>query len=314
MRAAWDKHLPRETEAQQRELVDFAADCGFDTLAVHQVTPTMAERGRERGLRTVEIIGPYPDAEVADTHGIRQELTDVESAVAAALSDLPEDYQRSAHLWYPLVLTVNPVCFESEAAMCSLERQISEALELADGVALDGFGYRNYYACHCDRCVGRRREYIAETGSSRYDALAHVSEEILVEAVDRLYRHAKTEVSDALVLNHVWPPFRPNPDYGHRLPLDYCSQTISWFYPPDRPLDRVAFEARRHARLAGSHNAFAPFVGLFDEPYLLRGPERLARELEIALDHGDGNLVFSSLAPPFNHGELESVLADALAQ
>jgi hypothetical protein len=244
---------------------------------------------------------------------IRQELTDVESEIATAVTDLPDDYQQSAHLWFPLVLTVDPVCFESERAMASLERQVTGALETADGVALDGFGYRNYYACHCDRCVSRRLEYGEATDSSRYEAIAHVSEESIVEAVDRLYRHAKGEDSDALVVNHVWPPFRPNPDYAHRLPLDFCSQTVSWFYPPDRPLDRVVFEAERHARLA-SENTFAPFVGVFDEPYLRRGPDRLAREVDIALEHGDGDLVFSSLAVPYNHEELEGVLVDALTR
>ena len=40
----------------------------------------------------------------------------------------------------------------------------------------------------------------------------------------------------------VRPPFRPNPGYASRLALDYCSQTISWFYRPVWPLERVAFE------------------------------------------------------------------------
>jgi len=44
------------------------------------------------------------------------------------------------------------------------------------------------------------------------------------------------------------------------------------------------------------------------------GADRLPRELDIALEHGDGNLVFSSLAAPYNHEEIEVVLVDALTQ
>ena len=51
-----------------------------------------------------------------------------------------------------------------------------------------------------------------------------------------------------------------------------------------------------------------------DERYLRRGADRLAREVDIALEHGDGNLVFSSLAAPYNHEEIEVVLVDALTQ
>lgn len=312
MRAAWDRSLPRETESQQRKLVKFAADCGFDALIVPEVTPTMVERGHELGLRLIEIIGPYPDDSVDDTEEIRQELTDVESKIATAVADLPNDYQQSAHLWFPLVLSDNPLCFESERAMASLERQVTGALEIADGVALDGFGYRNYYACHCHRCVGRRREYSEATDSNRYEAIAHVSEEIIVEAVDRLYRHAKSKDPDAVVVNHVWPPFRPNPDYAHRLPLDYCSQTISWYYPPDQPLDRVAFEAERHARLAGDKNTFTPFVGVLDNPYLRRSPDRIAKEVDIARRYGDGNLVFSTLTTLETNDDIREIVQGEL--
>ncbi|WP_435320901.1 hypothetical protein [Haloarchaeobius sp. TZWSO28] len=313
MLAAWDRHLPRETPTEQRELVDYAADCGFDTLIVPQVTPTMADHSAERELQILEIIGPYPDEDVADPAALRQELTEMESAVAGAVAKAPDEYQWFAHRWFPFLLPATPMCLASERALESLERQISSALSRADGIALDGIGYRNYYACHCERCRERRDEYVEATGCHRYEAIADVSEAILFEAVDRLHGHAKTESSDAIVANHVWPPFSPNPGYAYRLPLDYCSQTISWFYPPDRPLDRVAFEARRHAKLSGDANTFVPFVGMFDEPFLRRTPDRLASELGIALDHGEGSLVFSSLAVPFNNEELETVLKEALS-
>ena len=314
MRAAWDWSLPRETETQERRLVDFAADCGFDTLIVGGPTPAMVDHGHDRNVRLVDVIHPYPDESLENEHpDCLQAVLDAEDAIADAVADAPEDYLRLAHRWYPILQTADPLCYESEPAMAFLESRVSEALETADGVAFDAFGYKNHYACHCDRCAGRRREYRERNDVRRIEALARVSEEILVEASSRLYDHAKAVDSDAVVTNHVWPPFRPNPEYGRRLRLDYCSQTISWFYRPNRPLDRVEFEAERHAELEGDANAFAPFIGVFDDPALLRGPDRLARELEIALEYGDGNLVFCTLAAPYAHEEIEAVLREALA-
>lgn len=314
MQAAWDWSLPRETETEERALVDFVTKCGFDTLIIDDPSPTMVDYGHDRGICLVDTIHPYPDDRLRAAHpDCLQTVLDVEAEVAEALADAPDDYLQMAHRWYPMILAADPLCYESEPAMEYLETVVSKALETADGVAFDAFGYKNYYACHCDRCADRRHAYREDNDTQRAEALAHVAEEILVEATARLSEHAKSVDPDALVTNHVWPPFRPNPQYGHRLNLDYCSQTISWFYQPDRSLDHVAFEAKRHARLAGDSNEFAPFIGLFDDPTLLREPDRVAREIEIALEHGDGNLVFCPLAAPYAHEEFEQVLTDMLA-
>ena len=42
-------------------------------------------------------------------------------------------------------------------------------------------------------------------------------------------------------------------------------------------------------------NRFVPFIGIHDLPSFVRTPERLAKEIEIALKYGDGNLVISRL-------------------
>lgn len=70
----------------------------------------------------------------------------------------------------------------------------------------------------------------AEHDESAATALRAVSEAALIDISERLYGHAKAIDDEATVTNHRWPPFRPNPTYGHRLRLDYCSQTISRYY------------------------------------------------------------------------------------
>lgn len=314
MKAAWDWHLPRETDADERALVDFAADCGFDTLIVDDPTSAMADRGRERGVSIIEIVHARPDAEFRTEHSdCLQTLLPVEDAILNALDEhAPEGYVRMAHRWFPLIHDSEFLCFEREPSMAYLERRVSDALEVADGVALDGFGFRNHYACFCDVCDALRAERTEAGSSIDSDALRAVSERTLVEAHEQLYEHAKAVDPDAVVINHVWPPFRPNPYYAHRLSLDYCTQTISWFYRPAWGLERVEFEAAEHARLEGDANAFVPFVGVYDDPSHLRSPERLRRELEIGLEYGEGSVVLSTLEALQNHSEIKRAVRNAL--
>ncbi|HRW08635.1 MAG TPA: hypothetical protein P5121_26210, partial [Caldilineaceae bacterium] len=178
-----------------------------------------------------------------------------------------------------------------------LKERVSRALAVADGVAFDGFGFANHYACFCATCQGMRRA-MAATDPGRYEAelLATMSEATLITISEVLYAHAKAVKPDALVTNHLWPPFRPNPYYGTRLKLDYCSQTISWFYKPNWSLARVEFEAEEMKRLeVPERNRFVPFIAMFHEPYLARSGERIAQELAIAQHYGEGHLIFCSL-------------------
>lgn len=299
MKAAWDWALPRETPTEERELAEFAADCGFDTLIVRDPTPALVEAGHERDLSVLAIVDGRPDEAFRRSDpDCLQRLLPVEEAMLDALSEYGADaYRQQAHRWYPPIHDREFLCFERDRSMEFLERRVSEALAVADGVAFDGFGFENQYACFCDRCDRLRERERAENDRREHEALARVSERTLVETTRELYDHAVSIDSTAVVANHVWPPFRPNPDYGHRLPLDYCSQTIAWFYKPDRSLERVAFEARERSRLAGHANEFVPFVGLTDDPSQRRSAERVERELEIALEHG-GGVVLCTLALP----------------
>ncbi|MCB0143264.1 MAG: hypothetical protein KDE50_25425, partial [Caldilineaceae bacterium] len=110
-----------------------------------------------------------------------------------------------------------------------------------------------------------------------------------------------------------WPPFRPNPYYGSRLQLDYCSQTISWFYKPNWSLARVEFEAQEMKRLEEpAHNRFVPFIAMFHEPYLARSGARIAQELAIAQRYGDGHLIFCSLKAIHDYPDVYAAVKTAL--
>ena len=220
-----------------------------------------------------------------------------------------------SYRWYPVVQGLETLCFEHPASQEELKDRVSETLAIADGVAFDGVGFRNRYACFCDRCEGIREEMMEENPAlHKADVMAQVSEESLVKVSQILYAHAKLVKPEAIVMNHLWPPFRPNPYYGNRLKLDYCSQTISWFYKPTWSLDRVEFEAAEMKRLEDrSANVFVPFIGVYDDPYLVRSAERIAKELEIAGKYADGHVVFCNLKTLKRYPKIREVVKAALA-
>ena len=65
MRAAWDWHLPVATEEQQRAVVAFAGEPGFDTLIVAGPTEAIARGGKDYEVKRVAIITPYPEPQLA---------------------------------------------------------------------------------------------------------------------------------------------------------------------------------------------------------------------------------------------------------
>ena len=317
MIAAWDWHLPRTTEDEEDALVRLAHATGFDTLIVPTPTPAMVDRGRELGVRVVAIVTPAADDAFTRQHPqALQQMLAQEDKIGEIVEQLEwESYTVQAHRWFPIVQMAPLLCFEQPAAQTELKRRVAAALAVADGVAFDGFGFANHYGCFCPRCH-RARIDLQDREPTRHaaDVLATQSEKSLVALSHLLYDHAKNIQSDALVTNHLWPPFRPHPAYGARLKLDFCSQTISWFYKPHWSLQRVAFEAAEMKRLeVAENNRFAPFIGMFHQPFLARSGARIAAELAIAQQYGEGNLIFCSLKAIHDHADVADAVRTALA-
>jgi hypothetical protein len=316
LRAARDWSMPNDTPEQRKEIVAFAAEIGFDALVVKSPTREMVATGRQLGVRVIAVVSPYPSDTFVDRHpGSLQSMQLLEEQLAQQWRKQSWRKQTSgSYRWHPILHRKKFLCFDDPVARDELKRRVSEALEVADGVALDGFGYRNHYACFSIASRKRREALaMAQPGLHASSVMATVSENALVEITALLYDHAKATKPDAIVMNHVWPPFNPNEYYGHRLKLDFCSQTISWFYKPIWKIQRVAFEAQEIKRLENrDNNRFVPFIGMHHDADLVRSAERTRLELEIALRYGEGNLVWSSLRTLKEHPEVRRVVEEAL--
>jgi hypothetical protein len=229
--------------------------------------------------------------------------------------------QRIAHRWYPLLQPAPLLCYSHEASRRVLFERVRAVLATTDGVAFDGFGYRNHYACFCDRCradrgrIAGRGPQAAGAGGESPQLVATHAEAGLIEISRLLFDHAKEVKPGSIVMNHVWPPFNPNPYYGAELYLDYCCQTISWFYRPAWSLERVELEAAEHRRRQiPGRNRFVPFIGLYHDPYQGRSAERIGREIDIALEYGEGSLVLCTLQAPWQDESIGAAVRDALGR
>jgi hypothetical protein len=284
---------------EKNESVDFIADLGFKTMITGNASPEMMTIARDQNVRIVTTIFPFADADFERDYpeGL-QKVRDFEEDIGGVLAgQRSEALTAGTYRWHPALLARKAMCFEHEKTKKTIQTHIEKALSWADGIALDGFGFMNYYACFCDRCEGIRAEMKAEEpGKPDLDILAEMSTKTLVDVHEMVYTYARSIKPDAIVTDHVWPPFRPDEYIGHKFKLDYCTQTISWFYPPEWRLERVEFEAAEMKRLEDrTINQFVPFIGIYESGGHVRSSERLVKELEIALKYGEGRVVVSRL-------------------
>lgn len=314
MLAVWDSGMPTDTAEAQDHYVASAAAFGFDTVIARAVDTSFQARANDAGLAAIQIVTPYVDEAFAAEHpACMQQVTDAERGFGEVVSAHPWNVQTDrAFRWFPHVNTGRWPCLRHDQARDEIRRRIERALASADGIALDGFGYVNHYACWCEVCE-RHLEAERRDGERELDALARVSEDHLVEVSEFVTEHAKAVKTDCIVTNHLWPPFRPNWYYGWRLRMDYCCQTISWYHRPVWSLSRTRFEAEEHKRLEDpSRNRFVPFVAVYDRPEAVRSAEQVRAEVEIGIEASGGHLCFSTLKTLLSHSGVGKAVREAI--
>ena len=215
MRAVWDSGLSIETPKQQASFIESAAKTGFDTVIVKQVDGSFRSRANDAGLRAIQILTPYVDEVFEKAHPeCLQRVNSMEAAFGGIVASHPwNDQTDRAFRWFPHVNVGRWLCLRHDQARKVMGNRIESALETADGIALDGVGYLNHYACHCEACAAFRAVEALED-ERELDALARMSEEHLVEVSEFITNHAKSMKPECIVTNHLWPPFRPNVYYG----------------------------------------------------------------------------------------------------
>ncbi|MDD5482370.1 MAG: carbohydrate-binding family 9-like protein [Kiritimatiellae bacterium] len=194
------------------------------------------------------------------------------------------------------------LCFHRPEVMehCrqKLEKVLRECPGLA-GIAFDYFGYKNYRGCHCPVSEKMFEDYYRrwfvrcglDGKVARDDAFAQFSLDTLVDFNNRLAEYCRQIKPGVKIGTHIYPAFIANPVYGNRLDVDYCMQTVAWFFEPfwnsgkiEKYTAIVLQDAKRY--FASCHGI--PFVGIYldnKDPKMNKPVERFRKELQIIRKH-----------------------------
>ena len=182
-------------------------------------------------------------------------------------------------------------CWNRPEVLEFAEKQVDELITKGyDGIALDGIGYNNYYACFCPYCLEHLQKYAKKSGLQKNQATFRYYEDVLISFCNELIRYAKKKKSGIIITGHVWPYFAPDPLYGNRIDFDYCGQTTSWFFYPHWAVDkmeRYAYEIVRNQNAFFRRNLASPFIGISASPERdVKSPERIREEIRIVKQSG----------------------------
>jgi hypothetical protein len=123
----------------------------------------------------------------------------------------------------------------------------------------------------------------ARPGVAEDRARDEFSRDSLVDAINELAAFAREVKPGAKVAIHVYPVFLPEPLYGNRLDVDYCCQTVAWFFEPYWSREKIVRYTR--AVVGGQNDHYPrpmgiPFVGIYvGRRSADKSPERLFEEL-----------------------------------
>ncbi len=332
-KAMWIRSGTVSTPEKLKKAVLLAKEMGFDAILV-QAT---GGRGRayyksdclKHGLKSkFDIIGEA--VKLGHKHNLKVYTWTVNLAVAPLemRKTHPELLQKVKPEEIPLIRKprVNPDrvnihpgnWFCPDRGVTELEKKIFTELITKydiDGIALDYLGYRNYYACFCEYSKKKRAEFRKNHPElSEKAAMREFSEKSLAEWTEQARKIIKGLNPKLKIAIHIYPDFDPNLPYADRLAVDYCGETVTWFYKPFWPPEKVEKLVKLYKKDQHKYHQyyhFVPFVGAYTDKRK-KSPERLRSEIRIAGNYGDGTLMVAFLWTFIKHPDLAQVLKEEL--
>ena len=198
------------------------------------------------------------------------------------------------------VMSFDTPCFNSDVNYALSKKKIDEILEKAipgvKGIYFDGIGYTNQHGCYCEKCL---RDYNAFLEKNKLPDTKPNRDlfyrKLLVDYFNAMIDYVKEKRPDFKVMAHYWPVFQPDPLFANRTKVDYCGQTVAWYF--EWPLDKVANYTRyvlKYAKKYHYNSEGIPFVGLNakkGEALAYKSPEQLEAELRVILAVGGRTLM-----------------------
>ena len=315
-RALWVWISDRTEAAYIDRMVDTAVEAGFDAIIVSARLGAegagdpfghAVEAAHARGLEVYAWISYLAGAKDAPPQTLQVLLPGQEDAAAAGTRTDPDRVDVMGGPWR---------C--PDRGLSEEEARRTETIVRrydVDGVAIDFLGYRNYAACWCDHSNALRAAYAKDHPAlSEAEVLREVSRRSLAAFSRQVRRRVLAIRPQAKIAVHVYPDFDPDPLYGSLLDVDYCGQTIAWFFTPhwsygtirDRHLAFLAAQGR-----GPRHNRHVPFVGARPGAEA-KSPDRVRTEIRLAGLGGCRTFMFAFYETLLEQPELIAVLRDEL--
>jgi len=177
-----------------------------------------------------------------------------------------------------------------------------------DGICWDFIGYRNYRSCECHRC----RKELAQRQATDNVTPEDFYLGLLTDLYSTLYEETKRSGPGLRIATHIYPVFLPEILYGHKVRVDYCAETVSWFFRPHWSFEKI----RAYTRKTLNRHRAMPMIGFYGDKEFRRdrkGPERLKRELEILKQQGVQHLMMCELGHLLRDNAAMKAVQESLA-
>jgi len=141
------------------------------------------------------------------------------------------------------------LCFHRPEVIAYSRGKLKEVLANCPrlgGIAFDFIGYKNHKCCRCPVSMKQFKEYydrFVKPGNimSREKALEQFSLDTLIDFNNRLAGYVRKLKPGIKTASHIYPVFTADPVYGNRFDVDYCCQTVTWYFESFGDLKKVDY-------------------------------------------------------------------------
>lgn len=304
---AWIWTLPSKTDAQIEAAVVKAKAMGFNAIAWNARWKPFIHACRKHGMQSYAIIAPdYGKAWGTTKH--EQVMLPGEEKLPSSRKEKPTYQEGGEPLGGTIGKEIRQVtlpCFRHPHTLEQFRKKIRQSVNRGySGIAFDWIGYKNLHGCHCELCKALARK-TAPPGISPEEADKRFQEESLTlfykNICDYAKSYAKSLSRTVKTTCHVYPAFLPNNLYGNRSPVDYCGQTVSWFFKPHWKFEKIERYTRyvvENESLYHQHSTGAPFIAFYGKGTFavdVKSAERMRKEIQIIKKSGARAIQFAEL-------------------
>lgn len=284
-KCAWPFGVPNRTAADADAAVRMVKSVGFNAFAVGGGTPefkqAIVQACRKGGVEVYWVLNP-----VYGEWGWR-----LEKGVIPPTVDCLQQYDDLAKL--NTAATPDDVVYAGPWLCIDRPEVRQFAVEMAkacirnyspDGLALDFIGYKNLQGCQCAYSRTQRAAFAkVHPELSPEQAAVQFSLTNITTMYDQIRAASLAENPRIKLMCHVYPPFAPEPIYGNRLAVEYPAQTVSWFFIPHWPMQKVSARCALIKETERKHHDYVTgtaFIGVYDDDKSRKTPQRIHEELQ----------------------------------